>query len=116
SGRLARAPDLRRDRRRRRGGRRRDGPGLQPRPGYAGGRARGGRGGGGGGAGSRRACRLRGRRGRRRRSGWRPGGGGLMARILVVDDEPDVLLFVRIYLEAAGHQTILAADGERALE
>ena len=39
-----------------------------------------------------------------------------MARILVVDDEPDVLLFARIYLEAAGHQTILAADGERALE
>jgi DNA-binding response OmpR family regulator len=39
-----------------------------------------------------------------------------VARILVVDDEPDVLLFVRIYLEAAGHQTVLAADGERALE
>jgi CheY-like chemotaxis protein len=39
-----------------------------------------------------------------------------MARILVVDDEPDVLLFVRIYLEGAGHETVLAADGERALE
>lgn len=39
-----------------------------------------------------------------------------MARVLVVDDEPDVLLVVRIYLEAAGHETLLAADGERALE
>lgn len=39
-----------------------------------------------------------------------------MARVLVVDDEPDVLLIVRIYLEAAGHETQLAADGERALE
>jgi CheY-like chemotaxis protein len=39
-----------------------------------------------------------------------------MARILVVDDEPDVLLFVRIYLTAAGHETVLAADGEQALE
>ena len=39
-----------------------------------------------------------------------------MARILVVDDEPDILLFVRICLNAAGHKTVLAADGERALE
>ena len=39
-----------------------------------------------------------------------------MARILVVDDEPDILLFVRICLTGAGHETVLAADGERALE
>jgi DNA-binding response OmpR family regulator len=39
-----------------------------------------------------------------------------MARILVVDDEPDILLFLRIYLTAAGHETALAADGEQALE
>jgi DNA-binding response OmpR family regulator len=39
-----------------------------------------------------------------------------MARILVVDDEPDILLFVRIYLSAAGHETVLAADGEQALQ
>jgi DNA-binding response OmpR family regulator len=39
-----------------------------------------------------------------------------MARILVVDDEPDILLLVRIHLNAAGHETVLAADGERALE
>jgi CheY-like chemotaxis protein len=39
-----------------------------------------------------------------------------MARVLVVDDEPDVLLVVRIALESAGYETLLAADGERALE
>ncbi len=39
-----------------------------------------------------------------------------MARILVVDDEPDILLFLRIHLTAAGHETVLAADGEQALE
>ena len=39
-----------------------------------------------------------------------------MARILVVDDEPDVLLTMRIELERVGHETVLAADGEQALE
>ena len=39
-----------------------------------------------------------------------------MARILVVDDEPDVLLLTRVVLEGVGHETLLAADGERALE
>ena len=39
-----------------------------------------------------------------------------MARILVVDDEPDTLLSLRMYLTAAGHETVLAADGEQALE
>jgi CheY-like chemotaxis protein len=39
-----------------------------------------------------------------------------MARILVVDDEPDVLLRTRMVLESAGHETFLAADAERALE
>ncbi len=39
-----------------------------------------------------------------------------MARILVVDDEPDILLLLRIHLTAAGHETVLAADGEQALE
>jgi CheY-like chemotaxis protein len=37
-------------------------------------------------------------------------------RILVVDDEPDSLLAARSALAAAGHETVLAADGERALE
>jgi len=39
-----------------------------------------------------------------------------MARILVVDDEPDILLLHRLNLEGAGHLVMLAADGMRALE
>jgi DNA-binding response OmpR family regulator len=35
--------------------------------------------------------------------------------VLIVDDEPDVLLLLRVNLEAAGYQTVLAADGEMAL-
>jgi DNA-binding response OmpR family regulator len=38
-----------------------------------------------------------------------------MSKILVVDDEPDVLLLLRVNLEAAGYETVLAADGETAL-
>ena len=37
------------------------------------------------------------------------------AKVLIVDDEPDVLLLLRVNLEAAGYQTVLAADGETAL-
>lgn len=36
--------------------------------------------------------------------------------ILVVDDEPDILLMMRVNLEAEGFETVLAADGETALE
>ena len=39
-----------------------------------------------------------------------------MARILVVDDQPDALLAARWALVGAGHDCVLAADGERALE
>lgn len=39
-----------------------------------------------------------------------------MARILVVDDEPDILLLHRLNLEGAGHEVLLAADGMKALE
>lgn len=38
-----------------------------------------------------------------------------MAHVLVVDDEPDILLLMRINLERRGHRVTLAADGERAL-
>ncbi len=38
-----------------------------------------------------------------------------MARVLVVDDEPDILLLHRLNLEFAGHQVLLAADGMKAL-
>ena len=36
-------------------------------------------------------------------------------KVLIVDDEPDVLLLLRVNLEAAGYDTVLAADGETAL-
>ena len=39
-----------------------------------------------------------------------------MPRILVVDAEPDSLLAARAALVGAGHECVLAADGERALE
>jgi DNA-binding response OmpR family regulator len=36
-------------------------------------------------------------------------------RVLIVDDEPDVLLTLRMILEAEGFEPALAADGETAL-
>lgn len=39
-----------------------------------------------------------------------------MARVLIVDDEPDILLMLRVNLEAEGYETALAADGEKALQ
>jgi DNA-binding response OmpR family regulator len=38
------------------------------------------------------------------------------ATVLVVDDEPDILLLHRLNLEGAGHRVLLAADGQKALE
>ncbi len=37
-------------------------------------------------------------------------------RVLVIDDEPDVLLLCRVNFEIAGHEVIVAADGECGLE
>lgn len=39
-----------------------------------------------------------------------------MTSVLIVDDEPDILLMLRVNLEAEGYETVLAADGEMALE
>jgi DNA-binding response OmpR family regulator len=39
-----------------------------------------------------------------------------MARMLVIDDEPDVLLLCRVNLEHAGHEVLEANDGELGLE
>jgi DNA-binding response OmpR family regulator len=39
-----------------------------------------------------------------------------MARILVIDDEPDVLLLCRVNLEHAGHQVVEAGDGTHGIE
>lgn len=36
--------------------------------------------------------------------------------VLIVDDEPDAMLSMRIDLEAAGHQTVLAADADTAMK
>jgi two-component system, OmpR family, response regulator RpaA len=38
-----------------------------------------------------------------------------MARILVVDDEPDVLLLCRVNLQHAGYEVMEASDGEQGL-
>lgn len=38
-----------------------------------------------------------------------------MSRVLIVDDEPDLLLMLRVSLEAVGFETGLAADGDEAL-
>ena len=38
-----------------------------------------------------------------------------MAKVLIVDDEPDILLMLRVNLESEGYETALAADGETAL-
>lgn len=38
-----------------------------------------------------------------------------MARILVVDDDPDILALVRITLESSGHEVLTAPDGEAGL-
>jgi len=40
---------------------------------------------------------------------------GARARVLVVDDEPDVLLLCRVNLEFEGYEVIEAHDGEEAL-
>ncbi len=39
-----------------------------------------------------------------------------MPRVLIVDDEPDILLMLRVSLEASGFDTGLAADGDVALQ
>jgi DNA-binding response OmpR family regulator len=37
-------------------------------------------------------------------------------RVLVIDDEPDVLMLCRVNLELAGHEVIEASNGEAGLE
>jgi len=41
---------------------------------------------------------------------------GGSVRVLVIDDEPDVLLLCRVNLEFAGHEVLEAPDGERGME
>jgi CheY-like chemotaxis protein len=39
-----------------------------------------------------------------------------MKTVLIVDDEPDILVLLRLALEAAGYSTVEASDGAEALE
>jgi DNA-binding response OmpR family regulator len=39
-----------------------------------------------------------------------------MKTVLIVDDEPDILMLLRLALEAAGYETVEATDGRQALE
>ena len=39
-----------------------------------------------------------------------------MGRVLVVDDEPDVLLLCRLNLQQRGHELVEASEGARGLE
>jgi len=41
--------------------------------------------------------------------------GSQMSRVLVIDDEPDVLLLCKLNLEHAGHEVIQAEEGARGL-
>lgn len=41
---------------------------------------------------------------------------GVMTRVLVVEDELDILEMTRIMLESSGFEVITASDGERALK
>jgi len=38
-----------------------------------------------------------------------------MAKILIIDDDPDMVLAARLCLESAGHQVIEAGGGEAGL-
>ena len=39
-----------------------------------------------------------------------------MAKVLLVDDEPDILLMLRMSFEDEGHEIVMAADGRMGLE
>lgn len=39
-----------------------------------------------------------------------------MATVLLVDDEPDILLMLRMSFEDEGHEVVTAANGEQALQ
>jgi CheY-like chemotaxis protein len=43
-------------------------------------------------------------------------GNKTMAKILIVDDDPDILLAARLCLENAGHQVFEAKSGKQGLE
>lgn len=46
----------------------------------------------------------------------RDGKGRCMARILVIDDEPDVREVIRTLLEESGHEVVVASEGSEGLQ
>ena len=46
----------------------------------------------------------------------RRGTGAAVAKVLIVDDEPNIREVVGLYLRRDGHEVVSAADGEEALE
>ena len=44
------------------------------------------------------------------------GSGDGVLKVLVIDDEPDVLMLCRVNLELAGHEVVEASNGEDGLE
>src|SRR5918998_5834749 len=46
----------------------------------------------------------------------RRGTGSTVAKVLIVDDEPNIREVVGLYLRRDGHEVVSAADGEEALE
>src|SRR3954454_4054505 len=44
------------------------------------------------------------------------GGGSLRMRVLVVDDEPDILLLCRVNFEFAGHEVLQTDNADAALD
>lgn len=56
------------------------------------------------------------REGPRRKATGEGSGGFFLARILVVDDNPDVRLALATILEDAGHEVIEAEDGEQVFD
>jgi DNA-binding response OmpR family regulator len=45
-----------------------------------------------------------------------PEGGGHLASVLVVEDEPDLVWVIRFNLEMEGYRTLVASNGQAALD
>ena len=59
---------------------------------------------------------MRGRRAAEYNLAARRGAGPAVAKVLIVDDEPNIREVVGLYLRRDGHEVVSAADGEEALD
>ena len=59
---------------------------------------------------------MRGRPSTHYNSAWQRGERAAVAKVLIVDDEPNIREVVGLYLRRDGHEVVSAADGEEALE